>query len=139
VAAVNFLELPVETFEEAKEAPSLTYKLDLNTGRIVGKIDGKEAVRQAIRKAIITPRWKCLIYSNQYGSEIERSYIAGNASLDFIRATIEAYIKDALLPDTRILRCYDFDVTQEDNSVYISFKCDTVFGEISMKEVIEGV
>ena len=53
----------------------MTYGLDLDKGRITGKIDGLEAVNQAIRKAIITPRWKCLVYDNQYGSEIEDAVI----------------------------------------------------------------
>ena len=136
MAGGKFLELPIAQVEEAEEAPSLTYKLDLNKGRIVGKIDGMEAVRQAIRKAIITPRFKCLIYSNQYGSEIEQAYIAGSATLDFIEATVEAYVKDALSPDTRILSCYDFTVTQQEEGVYITFKCDTVFGETIIEEVI---
>ncbi|MBR5432149.1 MAG: DUF2634 domain-containing protein [Bacteroidales bacterium] len=133
----NFLSLPIDTIEEAEEAPSLTYKLDLNSGRIAGRIDGIEAVRQAIRKRIITPRFKCLIYSKQYGSEIEQAYIAdGSTTIDFIEATIEAYIKDALLPDTRIVSCYDFAVVQEEDRVYISFKCDTAYGETTIEEVI---
>ena len=132
----NFLSLSIATVEEAEEAPSLTYKLDLNKGRIVGKIDGIEAVRQAIRKAIITPRFKCLIYSNQYGSEIEQAYIADFATLDFIEATVEEYVKDALLPDTRILSCYDFSVSQEEDGVFIRFTCETIFGETKVEEVI---
>ena len=62
-----FVPIPVATVKEAEEKPSLTYRLDLDKGRIVGKVDGMEAVRQAIKKAIITPRFKCLIYDNEYG------------------------------------------------------------------------
>ena len=137
MAISNFLSLPIETIEEAEEAPSLTYKLDLDRGRIVGRIDGIEAVRQAIRKRIITPRFKCLIYSKQYGSEIEQAYIAdGSTTIDFIEATVEAYVKDALLPDTRIVSCSDFTAEQEEDRVYISFRCETVYGETKIEEVI---
>ena len=66
-----YIPLLVTQVEEAAEPPSKTYRLDLEEGRILGMVDGQEAVRQAIHKAIITPRWKCLIYDNQYGSEIE--------------------------------------------------------------------
>lgn len=132
----KFLELPIDTVEEAEEAPSLTYKLDLDKGRIVGRIDGPEAVRQAIRKALITPRFKCLIYDHNYGSEIEQAYIAENATDDFIDATVESYVKDALLPDTRVLDCHDFHVEHQDDSLFISFICDTSFGEIKIEEVI---
>lgn len=58
-----YIPLPVTTVQEAAERPSRTYHLDLETGRILGFVDGQEAVRQAIHKAIITPRWKCLIYT----------------------------------------------------------------------------
>ena len=63
----TFIPIPVETVKEAEEKPSCTYRLDLDNGRIVGKVDGLTAVNQAIRKAIITPRFKCLIYDHQYG------------------------------------------------------------------------
>ena len=62
-----FIPIPIDEVTEAEEQPSLTYRLDLDNGRIVGKVDGLEAVNQAIRKAIITPRFKCLIYDDQYG------------------------------------------------------------------------
>ena len=93
-----------------QELPSKTYRLDLDKGRIVGKVDGLEAVNQAIRKAIITPRFKCLIYDSQYGSELENAIITKDATREYIRATAARFIKDALLPDTRILSVYDVDV-----------------------------
>ena len=46
-----FVPIPISGIEEEKEQPSLTYKLDLDTGRIVGKVDGLEAVNQFILKA----------------------------------------------------------------------------------------
>ena len=41
-----YIPIPVDTVQEAAELPSLTYKLDLDKGRIVGMVDGQEAVRQ---------------------------------------------------------------------------------------------
>lgn len=95
--AETFIPIPVETVLEAEEQPSLTYRLDLENGRIVGKVDGLTAVNQAIRKAIITPRFKCLIYDPQYGSEIEDAIIAKDATRDYIEAATEGFVKDALL------------------------------------------
>ena len=37
-----FVPIPISGIEEEKEQPSLTYKLDLDTGRIVGKVDGSK-------------------------------------------------------------------------------------------------
>lgn len=134
-----FIPLPVEEVEEKKEAPSLTYRLDLDRGRITGKIDGLEAVNQAIRKAIITPRFKCLIYDNQYGSEIENAIITNDATNEYVETAVEGFIADALKPDTRILSVYDFAVDFKDDEAYISFKADTIFGETIVEEVISDV
>lgn len=131
-----FIPLPVSEVTEAGEKPSLTYKLDLDKGRIVGKVDGLEAVNQAIRKAIITPRFKCLIYDNQYGSEIEDMVIDKDATPELIEAIIPGFVKDALKPDTRILKVYDFDFEFKGEGAYIFFRVDTIFGETEFEEVI---
>lgn len=132
----TFIPIPFETVKEAEELPSLTYRLDLDAGRIVGKVDGLLAVEQAIRKAIITPRFKCLIYDHQYGSEIEDALIAQDASPDYIEAATEGFVKDALLPDTRILSIYDFQIELDGDNARISFKVDTIFGKTEIEEVI---
>jgi hypothetical protein len=127
--------MPIEEVEEAQEAPSLTYKLDLDKGRIIGKVDGLEAVNQAIRKAIITPRFKSLIYDNQYGSEIEDAVIANDATQEYTEAAIPGFVEDALKPDTRVLSVYDFEFSFEDDKAFIYFKADTIFGETTVEEV----
>lgn len=134
-----YIPLPIAEVEETQEAPSKTYRLDLDNGRIAGMIDGIEAVDQAIRKAIITPRFKCLIYDNQYGSEIEDAIIANDATQEYVETVIEGFVTDCLKPDTRILSISDFSVTFENDSAYISFKADTIFGETTIEEVIADV
>ena len=131
-----YIPIPIDTVTEAEEQPSLTYRLDLDNGRIVGKVDGLEAVNQAIRKAIITPRFNCLIYDNQYGSEIEDAIIAKDATAEYIEAVTEGFVKDALRPDTRILSVYDFQFEFENDKAYIFFRADTIFGKTEIEEVI---
>jgi len=131
-----YIPIPIDTVTEAEEQPSLTYRLDLDKGRIVGKVDGLTAVNQAIRKAIITPRFKCLIYDNQYGSEIEEAIITKDASPDYIEAVTEGFIRDALRPDTRILSVYDFRFTFEEDKAHVFFRADTIFGQTEIEEVI---
>ena len=131
-----FIPIPISEIEEAGEKPSFTYKLDLDKGRIIGKVDGLEAVNQAIRKAIITPRFKCLIYDNQYGSEIQDEVIEQDATPEYIEAVVPGFVKDALKPDTRILRIYDFKFEFIRDGAYIFFRADTIFGETEFEEVI---
>jgi hypothetical protein len=131
-----FIPIPVETVEEAAELPSKTYKLDLDKGRIIGYVDGQAAVRQAIRKAIITPRFKCLIYDHQYGSEIEAAVIQKNATRQYTEAVVPGFVRDALRPDSRITGVSNFALTFMDDEVLITFDADTIFGTVQIEEVI---
>jgi hypothetical protein len=132
-----FIPIPVATVQEAAEKPSKTYKLDLDKGRILGMVDGQEAVRQAIRKAIITPRWKCLIYDNQYGSEIEAAVIQNKeATQEYVETVIPGFVRDCLRPDSRVTGVSNFDITFEDDHAYITFDADTIYGTVRIQEVI---
>lgn len=131
-----YIKLAVDTVEEAAEQPSKTYKLDLDKGRIIGMVDGQEAVRQAIRKAIITPRFKCLIYDNQYGSEIEEAVTQKDATPEYTEAIVPGFVRDALRPDTRITGVSNFKFHFENDEAYISFDADTIFGTVRIEEVI---
>lgn len=133
------IPMPFETVQEAEEEPSLTYRIDFEKGRILGKVDGLDAVEQAIQKVLMTPRFKCLIYDGQYGSEIEDVVIAGDASQDYIQSTIEGFVRDALKPDSRILSVSDFTVLFDGDEAYISFRATTIYGDLQMEEVISDV
>lgn len=127
---------PIENVVEAEEEPSLTYRLDLDSKRIIGKTNGIEAVRQAIRKAIITPRFRCLIYNDQYGSEIKETILAKNITREYIEAAIPGLVEDALKPDSRVIKVHDFSFDYLADGVYIEFTADTIFGEIEIKEAL---
>lgn len=131
-----FIPIPIGTVEEEQEKPSFTYRLDLAAGRIMGKVDGLAAVEQAILKAVITPRFRCLVYDNQYGSEVIDAIIANDATPEYIVAAAEGFVRDCLKPDTRILDITDFSLEFEGDSVKIYFRAETIFGEIEIKKVI---
>ncbi len=131
-----FIPLPIAGIEEEREAPSLTYKLDLDTGRIAGMVDGLEAINQFIRKALITPRFHCLIYDNQYGSEIKDTITSENATEELIEAEIPRLVSDALLCDGRVLRVYNFRYEFVEDYCHIFFNADTVAGTTSFEGVI---
>ncbi len=123
--------------EDEEEETSRTYKLDLDTGRIVGIIDEAEALEQAIRKCIATPRFDCLIYDDQYGSETARPDMSDGSSEEYMRTAIEGFVRDALSQDTRISEIDDFEIEFKDDNAYISFSLETIFGSITIdKEAI---
>lgn len=131
-----FIPIPISSVEQEREQPSLTYGLDLDRGRITGRVDGRAAVEQAIRKALVTPRFRCLIYDNQYGSEIKQTVIAGDASPEYIATELPRLVKDALLVDTRVLDVSDFSCAFDDERAELRFTAKTVFGDIAVEEVI---
>jgi hypothetical protein len=134
----TFIPIPIRTVEQERELPSKTYLLDLERGRIfaAGSADGIEAVNQYIKKALLTPRFRCLIYDNQYGSEIKQTVIAGDATPEYIEAETPRLVRDALMVDTRILDVYDFSFVFEYEKAHIKFKASTIFGETVIEEMI---
>ena len=130
------IEIPFAGIEEAAEQSSKTYRLDIDAGRISGSVDGLQAVDQAIRKAIITQRFCNLIYDSDYGSGVQSAVHSEGVSREYLEAVIPEMIKDALSQDTRIIDVYDFNFSFENDSAYISFKADTVFGETEISEVL---
>lgn len=130
------IDLEIDSVAQAEELPTKTYRLDLDKGRIYGYVDKQKAMQQAIRKALITPRFKCLIYSNQYGSEIEDAVICNDATREYVRSVVPGFIKDALLPDARVLEVEDVEFEFQDDGAYINFTASTIFGKVVVEEVI---
>lgn len=129
-------EIPIDDIESEYEIPTKTYAIDFERGRIGGTVDGVDAVKQAIIKAVITPRFKCLIYDDQYGSEIKEDVIKENSSEAYLKTIIPDYTRDALVPDERIIDVGDFDITLENDKAHISFTAHTIYGDIQIEEVV---
>lgn len=126
---------PISDVEQAQEQPSLTYRLDFQKKRIIGRVDGLEAVEQCIHKMLTTPRFRCLLYDNQYGSEIKEMIIAGDTTQEYIETELPRMVEDALSIDSRILGIRDFAFEIDGDSVHITFAVDTIFGETTIEEV----
>lgn len=138
---MSVISLPFTSLAEEEIETSKTYHIDWENGRIAGHVDGLEAMNQFVKKTLITPRFKCLIYDNQYGSEIRDNLIAPGVTREYFKAEINFFVEDALIHDERILRVYDLEVTFGESyplhdTVTVSFSVDTVYGHISFKEVI---
>ncbi len=131
-----FINIPINSVAEVAEPTSRTYRLDLDEGRIVGMVDGAEAVLQAIRKAIITPRFKCIIYNHNYGSEVKETIVAKDATSKYTESVLPELIKDCLIPDKRILEVKNFSFDFKSDEVHIGFTADTIYGELDVQEVI---
>lgn len=119
---------------EDDRLPSLTYKLDLNSKRIVGKIDDILAIEQAVIKLLNTERYRDVIYSDDYG--IELINLIGK-NYDFVIANLPRIITEALSVDDRILGIEDFTVVEKTSDyIAIKFTVNTISGNLEfVKEV----
>ena len=112
---------------EEKTYPSNTFSIDFISNKITGFVDEKEAVKQAIFLILNTERYKFLIYSWNYGIELEDLI---GVHPDIVEDESERLISEALLQDDRIKAIYDFDFKRVKDSIRVTFTVDTTFGEI---------
>ena len=114
--------------------PTKTYAMDLKNGRIIGYTDGQEAMKQAIYKILQTERFEYLIYSWNYG--IELNAVVGK-SFQVFASEIKRVIREALLADSRITDVTDFEVAQIDKrTASVKFTAETIFGEIPIESEV---
>lgn len=117
--------------------PSLTYKLDLNSKRIGRKIDNQEAVMQSVMKILNTERYAYVIYSSQYGVELER--LLGK-DYDFIVSDLERTIRDSLVADDRILSISNFTAQRQAvDSLLVSFSVNSIYGSTVIQTEVQIV
>lgn len=112
--------------------PSYTYQV--KNGRIHGYIDGLEAMRQAVEKILLTERFEWVIYSSNYGVELER--LIGKP-YDFVKADLERTISQALLVDTRIKSIQNFFIEQlTKDSLLCVFEVHTISGLFKVEKEV---
>ena len=106
---------------QGEEMPSRTWKINCEENRIDGVLDGAEALKQAAMLALLTPRFRHLIYSFDYGSELE-SLIGQNR--DYAAAAAPSMAEEALAVDSRF---------SEVKSGKFSARGDSLEGSVSLK------
>lgn len=132
------LVLDIDEIEEDTEQETRTYRIDFENGRIDGIIDGLEAVKQAITKILLTERFKNLIYSDDYGCEVQDMLMSDENTDAFIESEIPELIQDALSADERILGVENFEIYDSDDErdgIKIAFDVSTIYGDFNMEEV----
>lgn len=122
--------IPVISQEIETEVNQQSKTWGLSNNRLVCQIDGLKAVIQAAYFAIQTPRYKHLIYSWQYGSELE-TLIGKNEA--FVLSESRRMIIDALSIDNRVTNVRDFFYI--DKILY--FTIDTIYGSANL--LMEGI
>ena len=121
--------------------PNRTYKMQIMEDQVVGIIDDRlSAVQQAAYKILNTERYKHIIYSWNYGVELQDLF---GKPIPYVLSEIPRRITDALVQDDRIYAVTDFDISYEqDNSkgrrgeVVVKFKIQSIYGELAMSKEV---
>lgn len=117
-----------------EEQPTYTYAIDPDSKLIRGHVDGIEAMRQAVYKILSTQRYRYMIYSWNYGIELEDLF---GEPVSFVCPELERRIREALLWDSRIEDVGDFKFdTSKKGTVHAYFVVHTTVGDLEAdKEV----
>lgn len=120
------------TFERA---PSRTFKIDGDRSIVAGNIDGLEAVKQAINKVLNTERYKHVIYSWDYGIELDDLY---GKPADFVSLELKSRITETLLQDDRVTGVDNFRFKKDKNKLIATFTVHTIYGDIDAEKEVKN-
>lgn len=109
------------------EQPSLCHRMVFDTERIAGECDGIEAVKQAIYNILNTERYQYIIYSWNYGVELQDLF---GKPIDFVMAEAERRITEALMQDDRIQAVDNFEFEEGRKKLVITFTVHTKYGDV---------
>lgn len=117
--------------------PTKTYHINLRDKCIRGMCDGLEAMRQAVYKALATERYRHIIYSFGYGTEL-MDYMDRLAP--YVWCEIERTITEALMRDDRIMSVTDFNFEEDRKSktLRVSFRVYTSEGDFDYEWEVNG-
>lgn len=116
-----------------EEETSYTYKLNLDESTIAGFVDGLEAMKQAIYLILNIERYEYLIYSWNYGIELNDLY---GQPIPFVLPELKRRITEALTQDSRILGVDNFSFETNKGKVHATFTVHTIFGDVEAEKVV---
>ena len=121
------IDIPnIEENIEIVKYPSRTYAD--KTKAIRGYIDNIEAIKQTVHHIIYTERYAYPIYPDNYGMELNK-YIG--RPFEYLQATIEKDLRDALTQDDRIDNIVVTNITKQDlDTAIVEFDVYSVEGLI---------
>lgn len=108
--------------------PSRTLKMDHDYKTITGTIDQIQAVEQAVFLILTTERYQWLIFSWDYGVELQN--LIGKDP-EYCIPEIERRIREALLQDDRITAVENFQFELNKRKVLTTFTVISIFGGIT--------
>ena len=118
---------------EYEELPSKTFKLNISDQVIAGNTDELESMKQAIYLILNIERYDNLIYSWNYGVELQDLF---GKEINYVLPELKRRITEALLQDSRITNVTNFNFEKSGKKVHVTFTAVTIFGEVQTERVV---
>lgn len=118
---------------DVRQEPSKTFKLNIEKSKIDGICDDVEALKQTIFLILNTERYQHLIYSWNYG--VELNDLIGEP-ISYVIPELERRIKEALVQDDRVENVDNFKFQNVKGKVHCNFVVHTKYGNIKAEKVV---
>ncbi|HFL3608736.1 TPA: DUF2634 domain-containing protein [Clostridioides difficile] len=118
---------------DVRQEPSKTFKLNMERNKVDGICDDVEALKQAIFLILNTERYEHLIYSRNYG--VELNDLIGEP-ISYVIPELERRITEALIQDDRIENVDNFEFQNVKGKVHCKFTVYSKYGNIKAEKVV---
>lgn len=108
-----------------------SYRMKIADEKILGNIDELDAIAQACYKILNTERYQYVIYSWNYGIELQDLF---GKPIPYVYSELPRRIKEALTQDDRINSVEDFELSYDKGNVLAKFTVKTNLGNIEMEK-----
>ncbi|HEM7410830.1 TPA: DUF2634 domain-containing protein [Clostridioides difficile] len=116
-----------------RQEPSKTFKLNMERNKVDGICEDVEALKQTIFLTLNTERYQHLIYSWNYG--VELNDLIGEP-ISYVIPELERRIKEALIQDDRIENVDNFQFENIKGKVHCKFTVYSKYGNIKAEKVV---
>lgn len=117
-----------------KNQPNKTYKMLIDDEKIIGDTDDLEAIEQACYKVLNTERYQYVIYSWNYGIELQDLF---GKPIPYVFSELPRRIREALIQDDRVSDVTNFDLSNQKGNVLAKFEVVTEKGIIKMEKGVQ--
>lgn len=125
-----------EDLIQEKDNPTLTYAMDLENKRIVGKVNKLNALKQRIYKEILTERYQYPIYK-EYG--VIKADLFGKPKA-YAYTVFKARVIECIESYPEVNQVIDFRYIPElsvKDKLAVSFTVESIYGDFNDKVVIK--
>ena len=99
--------------------------------RVMGTADGIDAIAQACYKILNTERYRFVIYSWNYGVELQDLF---GKPIPYVFSELPRRIREALLQDDRVEAVDGFELSHKGGDVLARFTVHTAYGDIELEK-----